>query len=130
MKELTGVCKFCNQSAIVVVPDDASGELIQEEATKNCKCREAKKYQEEIQHKEAIESAKMSAKGTTFELFHEEFPEIEKIFNRSMDDLVNKKFKKITISTGGKTKATMSFAKDTIKVEREDKSTYTRETEV
>ena len=47
-----------------------------------------------------------------------------------MDALTQKKFKKLTITTSGKTKASITFSKDTIKVEREDKSTYTRETEV
>lgn len=77
-----------------------------------------------------IEMAKTSAQGTTYELFHEEFPEIETVLNAVMDDLVNKKYRKVTIATGGKTKASITFSKDTIKVEREDKNTYTRETEI
>lgn len=68
--------------------------------------------------------------GANIKLFHEEFPEIEDILNYSMDALTQKKFKKLTITTGGRTKASITFSKDTIKVEREDKSTYTRETEV
>lgn len=130
MKEVSGMCRFCGQEVLVVVPDDATAEMVMEEASRNCRCKESLAYMDEVQKREAIEAAKQSAKGTTYELFHDEYPEIEEIFNNSMDDLVNKRFKKITISTGGRTKATMTFAKDTIKVEREDKSVSTRETEL
>lgn len=130
MKEETGICRFCGQTKLVEVPDSFTQEQIDEEATLMCKCFEAKQYKEKKEKEEQIEMAKTSAKGTTFELFHEEFPEIEEILNSVMDPLTKKKFKKLTIQTGGKTKATISFSKDTIKVEREDKSTYTRKTEV
>lgn len=130
MTQKTGICRFCGQTKLVEVPDDFTQEEVDEEIALTCRCPESKAYQEKKQKEEQIEMAKTSAKGTTFELFHEEFPEIEEILNSVMDALVAKKFKKLTITTGGKTKASITFAKDTIKVEREDKSTYTRETEV
>lgn len=130
MQETIGTCRFCGQRVVIVVPDEATEEMMMEEATRNCKCPDAKYYREELEAKEQIEMAKESAKGTIFELFHEDYPEIEELFNNSMNDLVSKKYKKITVNTGGKTKATMSFAKDTIKVEREEKSSYVRETEL
>ena len=130
MKEATGICKFCGQHRIVDVPDNFIECEVNEEATLNCNCNDSKAYKERKEKEEQIKMAKTSAKGTTFELFHEEFPEIEDILNYSMDALTQKKFKKLTITTGGKTKASITFSKDTIKVEREDKSTYTRETEV
>lgn len=130
MKEATGICKFCGQHRIVDVPDNFTECEVNEEATLYCNCNDSKAYRERKEKEEQIEMAKTSAKGTTFELFHEEFPKIEDILNYSMDALTQKKFKKLTITTGGKTKASITFSKDTIKVEREDKSTYTRETEV
>lgn len=130
MKEETGICRFCGQHRIVDVPDSFTEYEVNEEATLNCNCNDSKAYKERKEKEEQIEMAKTSAKGTTFELFHEEFPEIEEILNYSMDALTQKKFKKLTITTGGRTKASITFSKDTIKVEREDKSTYTRETEV
>ncbi len=130
MKEETGICRFCGQHRIVDVPDNFTEYEVNEEATLNCNCNDSKAYRERKEKEEQIEMAKTSAKGTTFELFHEEFPEIEDILNYSMDALTQKKFKKLTITAGGKTKASITFSKDTIKVEREDKSTYTRETEV
>lgn len=130
MKETLGACRFCGQRTMVAVPDDADLEIISEEATMNCKCKESQMYQDKLEKEAQIEAAKVSARGTTFELFHEEFPEIEGILNAAINPLVEKKFKKVTISTGGRTKATISFSKDAIKVEREDKSVATRETDV
>lgn len=130
MKEITGTCKFCGQRSLIVVPDNASVELIKEETALNCTCKESQAYRAEKEKEEQIEMAKTSARGTTFELFHEEFPEIEELLNMAINPLVEKKFKKLTINTGGRTKATISFAKDAIKVEREDKSIATRETDV
>lgn len=130
MMEITGTCKFCGQRSLIVVPDNADEELMMEEAALNCTCKESQAYRAEKEKEEQIEMAKTSARGTTFELFHEEFPEIEELLNMAINPLVEKKFKKLTINTGGRTKATISFAKDAIKVEREDKSIATRETDV
>ena len=38
-----------------------------------CKCDEAKAYQEKKEREERLEAQKLSAKGTTFELFHNDF---------------------------------------------------------
>lgn len=130
MKEITGTCKFCGQRSLIVVPDNASEELILEETALNCTCKESQAYRDAKEKEEQIEMAKTSARGTTFELFHEEYPEIEELLNMAIDPLVKKVFKKMTINTDGRVKATISFSKDTIKVEREDKSVATRETDV
>lgn len=130
MENRTGYCRFCNQAKLLEVPSDFTIEQLEEEATMGCICREAKEYQAEKYRKEQIECAKQSAKGTTYDLFHDEFPEIEEIFNSALTPLEDKKFKKITINTGGKTKATISFAGDKFKVEREDKSVTSLETEI
>lgn len=130
MVERTGQCRFCGQNKIVEVPDFMNEDEINEEATKGCRCIDAKMYREQKEREELVKQAKISAKGTTFELFHEEFPEIEEMFNSAIDPLVDRKFKKLTITTGGKTKATISFTKGNIKVEREDKSVSALETEI
>lgn len=129
MKEIIGTCKFCGQSVMVVVPDEATPEIILEESAMNCKCKEAQAYREKKEREEKLEMAKTSAQGTTFELFHEEHSDIEEIFNDCMDKVIKHGYT-ITINTKGKTKAKMKFAKDVITVTREDKSTYQRETEV
>lgn len=130
MQQVTGVCRFCGQSKMIEVPERFTEEEVTEEVSRNCHCVDAKYYREKMEEEERIEASKLSAKGTTFELFHEEYPEVEELLNSSLDALVDKKIKKITVTTYGKSKATISFSKDTIKVLREDKSTYSRETEV
>lgn len=130
MKEITGTCKFCGQNVLIAVPDCADEKVIQHEAAMTCKCPEAKAYRENWEKEQAYESAKTSAQGTTFELFHEDYPDIEYLFNNAMDMLHEKKFKKITINTHGKTKATLTLSKDTFIVEREDKNVCRRETDL
>ena len=68
--------------------------------------------------------------GTTFELFHEDFPEVEQLMNSIIPLLVTGKMKKVNIDTGTKTKASISIKDGTIKVERTEKNVYSRETEL
>jgi len=130
MENKTGTCRFCGQSKIIEVPAGYTESEVNEEVTLECKCAEAKEYQAKKEEEETIEMSKTSAKGTTFELFHSDFPEVEATLNSVIDHLVSKKMKKVTISTGTKVTGTISISKGTIKVERIEKSTYTRETEL
>lgn len=130
MTEFTGICPYCGQHRIVELPDDADSKMIEDEVIELCNCKEAQAVRDQRIKEAQIESAKQSARGTTFELFHEEFPDIEIILNGAINALVDKKFKQISITTHGRTKAKMTFSKDTIKVEREDKYVETRETDL
>ena len=130
MKEQKAACKFCGQVRINQYPDDFTMEQIQEDVTRHCKCKDGYVYREKKNREDRIEAAKTSAKGTTFELFHNDYPEVEELLNAAIDPLCERKIKKLSVTTGGKTKASITFTKDTLKVDREDKSTYTRETEV
>ena len=105
-------------------------EEIDEEVTCECKCDEAKAYQEKKEREERLEAQKLSAQGTTFELFHNDFPEVEQILNKTIPLLVTKKVKKLTVNTGTKVTATIGISKGTIKVERTETSKYSRETEL
>lgn len=130
MKNKSGACRFCGQNKLMEVPESMTQEEVDEEVTLECKCYEAKAYQEKKEKEERLEMQKTSAKGTTFELFHTDFPEVEEILNGCIPLLVTKKAKKITINTGTKVTASIGIQKGTIKVERTEKSTYTRETEL
>lgn len=130
MKEVKHACRFCGQFALVEVPDSFTDEEIGEEVALQCKCKPAKEYQEKKEKEEQLEMAKTSAKGTTFELFHESHPDVEELLNAAINPVADGKIKSVTIKTGGKTTATIKKSKDTIVVQREDKSTYTRETEL
>ena len=134
MKETTGSCRFCGQNKIVFVLENLSDgeELIEasEEATLQCRCAGAKAYQDKKEREARIASAKESARGTTWELFSEEYPEVKEILDGSMDALVRGTIRKVSVAVNGKTSASISFDKETFKVQRVDKSTATRETEI
>lgn len=119
--EKTGVCRFCGQNKIVEVPDNFTEEEINEEASKECYCIDAKHYKESLELKAMVEQQKMSARGTTLELFHEEYPEIEELLNNAIDPLAAHKFKKVSIQTDDGVSASIKW-KDGIEVERVDKS--------
>lgn len=121
MVEKTGVCRFCGQHKVVEVPDYMSEEEINEEASKECYCVDAKAYKQAKELEIMIEQQKMSAKGTTLQLFHEEYPDIENLLNEAIDALAAHKFKKVTISTDDGVTASIKW-KDGIEVERVDKN--------
>ena len=128
MEQKRGTCRFCGQQKLIEVPDMMEQAEIDEEVTLECRCVEAKAYQEKKEGEERIEAQKLSAKGTIYELFHEDFPEIETILNDCIQLLVSHKAKKVAINTGTKVAAAISISKGTIKVERIEKSVYSRET--
>lgn len=130
METKKGACRFCGQNKMIEVPNGYTQKEIDEEVTCECKCDEAKAYQEKKEREERLEAQKLSAQGTTFELFHNDFPEVEQILNKTIPLLVTKKVKKLTVNTGTKVTATIGISKGTIKVERTETSKYSRETEL
>ena len=88
METKKGACRFCGQNKMIEVPNGYTQEEIDEEVTCECKCDEAKAYQEKKEREERLEAQKLSAKGTTFELFHNDFPEVEEILNNAIADEV------------------------------------------
>lgn len=130
METKKGACRFCGQNKMIEVPNGYTQEEIDEEVTCECKCDEAKAYQEKKEREERLEAQKLSAQGTTFELFHNDFPEVEQILNKTIPLLVTKKVKKLTVNTGTKVTDTIGISKGTIKVERTETSKYSRETEL
>lgn len=130
METKKGACRFCGQNKMIEVPNGYTQEEIDEEVTCECKCDEAKAYQEKKEREERLEAQKLSAQGTTFELFHNDFPEVEQILNKTIPLLVTKKVKKLIVNTGTKVTATIGISKGTIKVERTETSKYSRETEL
>ena len=130
MQTKNGMCRFCGQNRIVEVPNNFTQEETDEEVTLVCPCEGAKAYREKKEKEEKTEEQKLSAMGTTFELFHEDFPEVEQLMNSIIPLLVTGKMKKVNIDTGTKTKASISIKDGTIKVERTKKNVYSRETEL
>ena len=134
MKDITG---FCGQSKIVEVPDSYNEEEAQveanNEATWQCRCKEAKEVRAEQERKERIQAAKLSAQGTAFELFHEDAEEVEIFINDAIErfgegqgDLV----KKIGFALSGGAKAAVAFSDGKITVSRVNTQNIKRETEI
>lgn len=121
MIEATGICRYCGQTKLVEVPDYFTEKEIEEEASTECYCNGAKDHKKAKELEAMIEQQKESARGTTFQLFHEEFPEIEKMFNSAINPLADHKFKKVTVSTDDGMTASIKW-KDGIEVERVDKN--------
>ena len=121
MVEKTGVCRFCGQNKLVEVPDYLTEEEINEEASRECYCQGAKDYRKAKELEAMIEQQKMSARGTTLQLFHEDYPDIEKLLNSAIDPLAAHKFKKVSVTTDDGMSASIKW-KDGIEVERVDKN--------
>lgn len=116
--EKTGVCRFCGQNKIVEVPDNFTDEEINEEASKECYCIDAKHYKESLELKAMVEQQKISAQGEIFKHFNNDYPLIEKIFNDAIDPIVNNEFIKMTIVTDDGVTAYIKKKKGGIKVGR------------
>lgn len=129
MQTVKGQCRYCGQNRIVELFDNATDDQIDEEVALTCTCKAAREYQEKKDLEEKLQEAKISAKGTTFELFHEEFPDVEDILNAGIEAITEKRFKNLTIKINDRTKAVLKMSKENIVVQREDKSIYSRETE-
>lgn len=130
MKQIQAECRFCGQTRIVDVPDAWDEPEIEEKVTRECSCFEARAYNSKKEEEERIENAKLCAKATIHELFSEEFPEVEQLFTAAIGPLCDKKFKKLTVKTDDKTSGSIAYSMGSIKVTREDKSKYSRETEI
>lgn len=130
MIPVTGMCRFCGQNIIVDALEGETDEEIEERATMQCKCFRAYEYQKGMAREIAIESDIMSAKGTTFELFHEDYPEVEEMLNNALQPLTQGAFKKIAIDTGEGVKGTAGFNGIDIEVTRSEGKRIQRRTEI
>ena len=128
MKLEEGVCRFCGQVKMLKVTDKTTQEQLDERVTAECDCQGAKAYKEKKKAEERLEEQKTAAINTTIELFHEDLPEIEKMLNSSIQLLVDGEVEKVTVKTGEKVTGQIGIKGDKIKVERIEKSVYTRET--
>ena len=110
MKEVTGQCRYCGQTQIMQLPDNFTEEDITEEATRSCKCAQAKRY---VRVEERIAGAESAIR----ELF-KDYPDHEDLKNTLLGAtrlVAENKYNKITISKGKYT-ASMKPGKEAIKI--------------
>lgn len=128
MKDVTGKCRFCGQERMARVPDVFTEEQIDEVCTRECHCTEAKAYQARLEAEARIEQFELEAQGTIYELFHEEYPNVEEILTALIHPLNEGHFKKLSVKIDDTTSVSMTSTSNGIKVVREDKKKRTRET--
>ena len=109
-----GFCRFCNNQRMVEVPDDATEELINQEATATCDCYRVKAEREKEHQKEACIA-------NIEEMLGKKYPEIASLLIDSIYAIQASKIKKITENTHLNQTIRRQKAKDGIKVELERK---------
>ena len=114
METRIGHCKYCHEQKIVEVPEDATQEMANQEATETCDCYGAKETREK-------EYQKQACIANVYEMLGEKYPEIAELFKGSIDALQTAKIKKITVNTYFNHSARLFKCKDGIKVELEKK---------
>lgn len=109
-----GFCRYCNNQRMVEVSDDATEEMVNQEATATCDCYRAKAEREkEYQKKACI--------ANIDDMLGKKYPEIASLLKDSIDAIQASKIKKITVNTHFNQTIRLQKAKDGIKVELERK---------
>ena len=131
MKETIGSCRFCHQTKMVTVPNDATPEMIEEEATMGCTCKLSQEYADKKRHEESIKMSIEAAKASIETLFEgETFEELREALKGSVNAVARKKIKKITINVTSKIKATIQLKDDALLVTRTETEKFEQETSI
>lgn len=99
MKEQIGACRFCGQIGVVQSEKELTQVQLDEEATWNCKCEEARKMREQE------ENLRM-ATAAVDTLFSDMEDEAE-FLKEACKLLANGNIKAVSVDTGGAVKATL-----------------------
>ena len=118
--EKIAACRACGQTKWFKIPEDMSDEDLEEKATLECNCKAGIDYRAKAEEKKRIEDIITSTRGLNFELFNEEYPEVEKIFNDCLKPMTEGKFKSISIQIDAETKAKLKYRDKKFDVERTD----------
>lgn len=131
MRETIGACKFCHQTKMVMVPDDATPELIEQEATMNCTCKLSQEYADRVRREESIKMSIEAAKASIETLFEgDQFEELREALKGSVKAVATRKIKKITVNITSKIKATIQLKDDAIVVTRTETEKFEQETSI
>ena len=110
MKSVDGVCRFCGQFMVLEVPESYTQEMTDEEATKKCKCPEAKAYTR-------MEENIANAEGAIRQIFKDrtELETVRDILFNAVRPMAEESIGKISISKGADT-CSMKPTKDGIRI--------------
>lgn len=110
----TGYCRYCNNGRLVEIEEEATQEQRNLQATEECNCYGAEEERKREYQKDAC-------LANIDSMLQKKHPEIAEILRGCIDDLQDRKIKKITINTYGSFTARMYSNKDGIKIELERK---------
>ena len=115
----TGTCRFCGQQLIVHGSEDMTAPQLEEAATMQCDCDDAKAYQETAQRRANAKQRVKELFGEGAQNYRQPDVMLETMF-KAVDMICDKQAKQFvfTIRTGLKCMI-MQMAKDKIKVVRE-----------
>lgn len=119
MEGKTGTCRFCGQQLIINGSKDMTAPQLEEAATMQCDCDDAKAYQETAQRREKAKQRVKELFGEGAQNYRQPEVMLEAMF-KAVDMICDKQAKQFvfTIRTGLKCRI-MQMAKDKIKVVRE-----------
>ena len=111
MSEQIGACRFCGQIGVVQSEKELTQVQLDEEATWNCKCEEARKMREQEENLRMATSA--------VETLFRDMEKEAQLLKEACKLLADGTLKSVSIDTGGTVKASLkSTAKGKIKVTR------------
>lgn len=115
----TGTCRFCGQQLIVHGSEDMTAPQLEEAATMQCDCDDAKAYQETAQRRDKAKQRVKELFGEGAQNYRQPDVMLETMY-KAVDMICDKQAKQFvfTIRTGLKCRI-MQMAKDKIKVVRE-----------
>lgn len=112
-----GGCLFCGQIIAVEVPEDCAAEKVDELATEECQCDEAKRYKLKKKKKERANKAIEEQFGD--ESKHPLKEDIKEYLKMAADMIVEYRINSVTVDIGRGIKAKIgTTAKGNIKVEK------------
>lgn len=115
----TGTCRFCGQQLIVHGSEDMTAPQLEEAATMQCDCDDAKAYQETAQRRDKAKQRVKELFGEGAQNYRQPDVMLETMY-KAVDMICDKQAKQFvfTIRTGLRCRI-MQMAKDKIKVVRE-----------
>ena len=115
----TGTCRFCGQQLIVHGSEEMTAPQLEEAATMQCDCDDAKAYQETAQRRDKAKQRVKELFGEGAQNYRQPDVMLEVMF-KAVDMICDKQAKQFvfTIRTGLRCRI-MQMAKDKIKVVRE-----------
>ena len=114
---LQGCCRFCGQIVVVEAPEECTVEKLDELATGECQCDEAKRYQIKKKRKEKANKAIEEQFGENSK--HPLMEDIKQYLKTAADMIVEYRINSVTVDIGRGIKAKIgTSAKANVKVEK------------